>query len=169
MMKEKDGRSKGCAFIRFAQKYSADMAAINLNGTMSFAGAVRALVVKYADLPEPRASRSNPNPTGYVAEQTPQPMHPLPYSHCSPPQMSEPHWMIGAAPPASPGGGMHGQMMGGMRMAMMQNMVAPVGVAPVMVGHHGGGAMELGSMMHPGITTFVASPHMQHMQHMQMQ
>lgn len=58
MMREKDGRSKGCAFVRFFSKPAADAACATLNGSMSLPGATRALVVKYADPPsEPRMQR----------------------------------------------------------------------------------------------------------------
>jgi len=67
MMREKDGRSKGCAFVRFYTRHHADAACAALNGTMTLPGAARALVVKYADASEPRAPRmaaSPVSPTG---------------------------------------------------------------------------------------------------------
>ena len=57
MMREKDGRSKGCAFVRFHTKEAANAACLALNGTLALPGAGRNLVVKYADASEPRNGR----------------------------------------------------------------------------------------------------------------
>ena len=55
MMREKDGRSKGCAFVRFYSKHAADAAVATRNGMTTLPGATRALVVKYANpVSEPR-------------------------------------------------------------------------------------------------------------------
>lgn len=59
-MREKDGKSKGCAFVRYHSQHAADMACAALNGTMALPGCVRALVVKYADT-EPRSRQQSPN------------------------------------------------------------------------------------------------------------
>merc|ERR1740115_136591 len=58
MMREKDGRSKGCAFIRYFDRRAADAACATLHGSMALPGAARALVVKYADPSEPRTINS---------------------------------------------------------------------------------------------------------------
>eukprot|EP00965_Chrysotila_dentata_P138882 4593601-Pleurochrysis_carterae.AAC.1 len=85
MMREKDGRSKGCAFVRFYTKHAADAACATLNGTMSLPGAARALVVKYADASEPRGSpMAIPQHGGRAS-----------YGH-KPPMPAPPH-MMGAA------------------------------------------------------------------------
>ena len=57
MMKEHNGRSKECQFIRFDSRAATDMACATINGSMSLSGAMRALVVEYADPPEPRHDR----------------------------------------------------------------------------------------------------------------
>jgi hypothetical protein len=41
MMREKDGRSKGCAFVRYQTKAAADAACVSLNGTLALPGGVR--------------------------------------------------------------------------------------------------------------------------------
>merc|ERR1719424_1522497 len=58
MMREKDGRSKGCAFIRYFDRRAAAAACVTLHGSMALPGAARALVVKYADPSEPRTTNS---------------------------------------------------------------------------------------------------------------
>ena len=69
MMRDKDGKSKGCAFVRFAQRGGADAACATLNGTLSLPGAARPMVVKYANPSEPRG-KSNPN-YGYPQQVAP--------------------------------------------------------------------------------------------------
>mmetsp|Transcript_2353 Transcript_2353/g.6407 ORF Transcript_2353/g.6407 Transcript_2353/m.6407 type:complete len:442 (-) Transcript_2353:459-1784(-) len=49
LMREKDGKSKGCAFVRYYSQHAANMACATLNGTMALPGCARTLVVKYAD------------------------------------------------------------------------------------------------------------------------
>ena len=80
MMRDKDGKSKGCAFVRFAQRGGADAACATLNGTLSLPGAARPMVVKYANPSEPRG-KSNPN-YGYP-QQVPRPPRP-PFGRPSP-------------------------------------------------------------------------------------
>jgi len=156
MMREKDGRSKGCAFVRFYNKHHADAACNALNGTMSLPGAARALVVKYADPTEPRASRASPlshsPPRGYFPKQPL--MHPP--QMCLPAAASsmghEAAWMgMGAnAPSAS---FMQPQMLG---MGMMPNVV---GIAPPM-GHYATPAgMEAMGMMQGGIIGLAPMQH----------
>ena len=84
MMRDKDGKSKGCAFVRFAQRGGADAACATLNGTLSLPGAARPMVVKYANPSEPRG-KSNPN-YGYPQQ-----------VRASPPSARRPR-----RPPASP-------------------------------------------------------------------
>ena len=75
MMRDKDGKSKGCAFVRFAQRGGADAACATLNGTLSLPGAARPMVVKYANPSEPRG-KSNPN-YGYPQQVPPAPRPPF--------------------------------------------------------------------------------------------
>ena len=69
MMREKDGRSKGCAFVRYYSREAAMAACHALNGTMALTGAARNLVVKYAH------SSSQPR----------LPLPPPPWLPCAPP------------------------------------------------------------------------------------
>ena len=58
VMREKDGRSKGCAFVRYHSREAAAAACMHLNGTLAIPGAARQLVVKFADASsEPRQGR----------------------------------------------------------------------------------------------------------------
>ena len=86
MMRDKDGKSKGCAFVRFAQRGGADAACATLNGTLSLPGAARPMVVKYANPSEPRG-KSNPN-YGYPQQVPPAsraPVRPPPSTPPRPP------------------------------------------------------------------------------------
>eukprot|EP00962_Isochrysis_galbana_P010521 scaffold2908_cov105-Isochrysis_galbana.AAC.5 len=69
LMREKDGKSKGCAFVRYHTRQAALMACAALNGTMALPGCARTLVVKYADA-DARAGRPGRDalpPPGYFA------------------------------------------------------------------------------------------------------
>ena len=60
MMREKDGRSKGCAFVRYYSKEAANQACLQLNGSLILPGAARNLVVKFAEPSEPRNRQGAP-------------------------------------------------------------------------------------------------------------
>ena len=94
MMRDKDGKSKGCAFVRFAQRGGADAACATLNGTLSLPGAARPMVVKYANPSEPRG-KSNPN-YGYPQQA---PLAPRPPAALDVPAPRPP---FGHLPPATP-------------------------------------------------------------------
>jgi CUG-BP- and ETR3-like factor len=114
LMREKDGRSKGCAFVRYYSQQDADRACETLHNTVALPGCLRALVVKYADS-EPRASKQQPSHgavPGYYPLQAPAGSQRF---------LGESQWV------GMPGGGMghlitpmHSPaMMGGMRMLPM--------------------------------------------------
>ena len=96
MMRDKDGKSKGCAFVRFAQRGGADAACATLNGTLSLPGAARPMVVKYANPSEPRG-KSNPN-YGYP-QQVPPASRPPSTRRPRRPRASPP---FGHLPPSTP-------------------------------------------------------------------
>jgi hypothetical protein len=68
-MREKDGKSKGCAFVRYHTREAAVMACAALNGSLALPGCARTLVVKYADADARagRPGRGAPPPPGYFA------------------------------------------------------------------------------------------------------
>ena len=96
MMRDKDGKSKGCAFVRFAQRGGADAACATLNGTLSLPGAARPMVVKYANPSEPRG-KSNPN-YGYP-QQVPPASRPSARRPRRPPRLAPP---LATLPPPTP-------------------------------------------------------------------
>ena len=171
MMKEKDGRSKGCAFIRFNSMAAADRACTALNGSMSLPGAVRALVVKYADAPEPRNSRSaSASGAGcFLSDQSSHsplmgaamgyPMPPMP-------TLADAQYMHGhGGLSGSPTGSMDSPMMGGMAMVPNIAMIPPGGISPVMQAHYGSPTMDgMGNIIHPGGATYAMHSSAQQMQ-----
>jgi len=67
MMREKDGRSKGCAFVRFYSREDATQACMQLNGSLMLPGAARNLVVKFAEASEPRHRGPAPSANSSVS------------------------------------------------------------------------------------------------------
>jgi len=180
MMREKDGRSKGCAFVRFYTKHAADAACATLNGTMSLPGAARALVVKYADASEPRGSPMAIPQHGGRASYGHKPPMPAPphmmgaasYSPAMSMPMGDQQWMGMATSPnailaSSPPGAVPMQL--GMQcMGVVPNMpgMAQVGVAPAMASHYGATGMEAMGIMPHGMAAFAMQPGHQMQQYM---
>jgi len=48
-----DGRSKGCAFVRYHTQHAAALACATLNNSKALPGCARALVVKFAEAEPP--------------------------------------------------------------------------------------------------------------------
>ena len=133
MMREKDGRSKGCAFIRYYTQEAANQACMQLHGTFALPGAARQMVVKFAEPFEPR----NPHRAAAAAGT---------YGG----QMSPPGGVgrYGDAAGAAGGGGQMGQMtlpphMGGGVHGMSSYGIAPYGMAPMGLGADGGQWMAM--------------------------
>merc|ERR1740124_744932 len=161
MMREKDGRSKSCAFIRYFERRAADAACVTLHGSMALPGAARALVVKYADPSEPRtnsrsSSAASQSPTMLAQSATPSPMG-------SPPMMQG---MQGMPMQPMPSG-----MQGGEWQQMQQLGLMGLSLPPNM----GGAMMAPGSPLQMGmpgspLQMGMGLPQMGLMaQHMQMQ
>ena len=136
MMREKDGRSKGCAFVRYYSREAANAACATLNGTMALPGAARHLVVKYADAVEARGGRGGMGGGGRGAPQADMgggmlfgsPMGGQP-GYVQAPQMSYQRYV----PAQQMGGGQ--QMMLGNQMVQMvpagQVGMTPMGMVPM--------------------------------------
>ena len=129
MMRDKDGKSKGCAFVRFAQRGGADAACATLNGTLSLPGAARPMVVKYANPSEPRG-KSNPN-YGYPQQVPPAspPVRPPPPPPPLPPPPRPPR-LTRLPLPAPLQGGMMAMMAPDGSTSYAQGMGGMMGASP---------------------------------------
>jgi len=132
MMREKDGRSKGCAFIRYYTQEAANQACMQLHGTFALPGAARQMVVKFAEPFEPR----NPNRAAAAGTYGGQ---------MSPPGGAGGMGRYGDAAGAAGGGGQMGQMSLPPHMGVhgMSYGMAPYGMAPLGLGADGGQWMAM--------------------------
>ena len=166
MMREKDGRSKGCAFVRFYSKEAANAACLALNGTLALPGAARNLVVKYADASEPRNNRAGGGGGGgmrfpsvpegghmgqqHMAQQGFMPHHSLQNDGSQWIQVPANQRMVGAHPSAGGQMAMMGHQMVGMTLMPAQMGMAPVGMTSMLAAPYGATTMDgMGMMQAP--------------------